>query len=224
MRQRVFISRNIPKERQQAYEERFPIELLPLSLIAFEASPKTVLPNYEMVFFYSKTAVHYFLQTYGKSYLKGKKIGTLGPSAKAELKKVGIETDFCGNGDPQSTQSALSAYAADLKILFPRARISKRSLQGQDKTYECIDCIVYSNYVKTNVPVPKADIYLFTSPLNVQSYLKNSGIKSILALAIGKTTEKELLSSGFNMVYRSETSSESNIIEKAVTILNQTKH
>ena len=224
MRQRVFISRDISKERRQAYEEKFSIELLPLSLISFDACPKVTLPDFEMVFFYSKTAVHYFIQTYGLHYLKGKKTGTLGFSAKKELKKAGVEADFCGDGDPQSVQVALSKYAANQRVLFPRAKISKRSLQGEDKNYTCIDCIAYNNYIPSDITIPEADIYLFTSPLNVQSYLKNKGRKNTITLAIGKTTEKELLSSGFNKVYRSETSSESDIIEKAVTILNQTKH
>ena len=169
-------------------------------------------------------AVKYFLEIYGNRPLISKRIGSLGPAAQDELAKSNIQTDFCGNGDPESSRMPLADYAQNMNVLFPRARISKRSLQIIDSSYQSIDLILYNNSPKQNIRVPEADVYLFTSPLNVQSYLSNHGKKNILAIAIGKTTERELLSSGFKKVYKSETSSESHIIEKAVTILNQTKH
>lgn len=219
---RVFISRNLEDDKVLFYAERHKIHLMPQNLIQFEAANKQTLINADLLFFYSAKGVEYFAEVYGKDQLRNYELACLGPTAQKALVNLGFTPVFTGNGEVELCKRAFNAFADKKQVLFARAEHSRQSLEVKDTKYSHASIIVYSNTVQTNISIPDADIYLFTSPLNVLAYLKNGGKKSVTAVAIGPTTFNSLKENSFKSIYQSETSSEKSIILKAIQLLQKT--
>ena len=219
---RVFISRDLENDKVLFYAETHKIQLIALNLIQFEAANKQTLPPADLLFFYSAKGVEYFVEVYGKDQLNNYELACLGPAAQKALTNLGFATVFTGNGEIDLCKKAFNAFADKKQILFARAKNSRQSLEVKDAKYSHTPLIVYSNTARTNISIPDADIYLFTSPLNVVSYLENGGDKSINAVAIGPTTFNYLKENSFKSIHLSETSSEKSIILKAIQLLQKT--
>lgn len=100
-------------------------------------------------------------------------------------------------------------------MLFPRARLSKKSIQNLvHKQLEVVDLIVYNNTIKRNFKLDHQDYLLFTSPLNAQAFLeKYSLAPSQTVVAIGSTTSTYLLKQGIHWVQTAERPEESAMLE-----------
>lgn len=219
---RVFISRYLEEDKVRSYSEIHGIEIIPQNLIQFEAAEKQTLVEADLLFFYSAKGVEYFVKVYGQDSLKKYKLACLGPAAQKTLLEMGFSSTFTGNGELKLCKKAFNAFANNKHVLFARAANSRQSLETKDSRYSHTSVIVYSNTIRTNVSIPNADIYLFTSPLNVLAYLENGGNRYATAVAIGPTTYKSLEENSFKTIHQSETSSEKSIILKAIQLLQKT--
>lgn len=219
---RVFISRDLEDDKVRFYAETHKIQLIPQHLIQFKAANKQPLTKADLLFFYSTKGVEYFVEVYGKDQLSNYELACLGPAAQKALVNLGFRPVFTGNGEIDICKKAFNAFADKKQVLFARAEHSRQSLEVKDAKYSHTPIVVYSNTVQTDIPIPGADIYLFTSPLNVLAYLENGGNKSITAVAIGPTTFNSLKENSFKSIHQSETSSEKSIILKAIQLLQKT--
>lgn len=202
MKKRVLISKaDVPSEFILFCDEHF-IELHSISFIAFiPVNFDSPLPkDFEVIFFTSPRAVHYFWKRY--KYSTKADIACIGETTAAALRKIGKKVDFIGikSGDPLSVALDFKQFAQDRKILFPQSTISNRSIQKEMEHFQIIDLVVYETRLVQKRIESQFDIYVFTSPSNVQGYfLDNKEIPSgSIVISWGKSTTNELLRQGVN--------------------------
>lgn len=201
---KVFISRDLSEGSvfKEKLSDKF--HIIDRSLIEFSLFPFTTVTDTHWIFFYSKKAVHFYfkgLETYAYS-MPDAKLAALGESTALAIKAKGFEPDFTGTGEPETTAQGFEKYAANQKVLFPRAKNSRKSIQQilSGKIKE-IDLIVYENKPSANFEIAYCDILVFTSPLNAETYFeKYKRLDHQLILAIGHTTAAALNKIGINDV------------------------
>jgi uroporphyrinogen-III synthase len=83
-------------------------------------------------------------------------------------------------------------------VLFPQAKGGLRTIQQQfEDASKLTDLVVYETVKKVNAPLPAAEILVFTSPSNVESFFEKEKIKpGQKVIAIGASTEKKLKTLG----------------------------
>ena len=169
------------------------------SLIDCTAVSFSVLPIVDWVFFYSKNGVRFFLEGIGQPLSAKIRLATMGKGTAAALKKYGYQAHFIGTGVPITTATAFNEIAVNQRVIFPRAEVSKKSVQKLLlPTIQQIDLVVYKNQAKKEVELPNCQYLVFTSPLNAQTYFsKKNYQKGQIIFAIGATTEKKLNKMGF---------------------------
>lgn len=153
----------------------------------------------DWIFFYSKNGVKFFIEKVGTQALEQYKIATIGEStANLLYDNYQVKADFIGTGEPLQTAKAFANKAAGKKVLFPRAKHSRTSIQQQlGNTIIAKDLIVYENQPVAHFDEVEADILVFTSPMNARTFFGQSVLKKHQKIiAIGNTTAKALKSLG----------------------------
>ena len=127
----------------------------------------------------------------------------------------GQKVSFAGNGVAEDTAKAFSMLCRHEKVLFVRAKNSRKSLQDQLKDIcEINDLVVYDNQPKSQINIPTCDLLLFTSPLNARSYYQVYPIDAAqINVAIGNTTKQALHALGVTEVYVPEEPTEASIVQ-----------
>jgi uroporphyrinogen-III synthase len=148
----------------------------------------------DWVFFSSKNAVEYFFKL--EPLLPKKvKFGTMGSGSEDALRRMGYFVDFTGEGiDTAEVAAEFAKLANGATVLFPAAQDSMRSIQqGLSGDTKIIDLSVYETILEENPEPSGAEILVFTSPSNVESYFANNLIHpDQKVIAIGKSTGKKL--------------------------------
>jgi hydroxymethylbilane synthase len=143
------------------------------SLIDIVKVPFSEVPSASWIFFSSKHAVKHFLDQnpdIGKA-----KLAAVGKGTSDMLRRYHKKADFIGySTDTRLTAKQFAATVGNSLVLFPQAKGSLRSIQQQFKAGQVIDLIVYETIKKNQVPVPQADIIVFTSPSNVETFFENN--------------------------------------------------
>ncbi|MFK7949520.1 MAG: uroporphyrinogen-III synthase [Saprospiraceae bacterium] len=217
---KVYITRNI-KETDffKTALEKVGFAVFGESLIEFSVIDFDLNLEADWLFFYSKNGVRFFfnqLNDRALDIIKNKKIGTIGNgTAKLLKQQYQIEPNFIGTGEPLQTSKAFAQKAAGQKVIFPRAKQSKKSIQTQlSKVIQVIDLIVYENRPKSNINVPESDCLVFTSPMNARVYFENYDLKSNQkVVAIGQTTGNELLKIGIKNIVIAKSPNERGLVE-----------
>jgi len=195
----LFISREIADDSPiLAFAQANGYTVFASSLIEFLPVQFGRVPPTDWVFFYSKRAVTFFfrqLQQRGTPLSREVSIAVLGDGTAKALKEFGRSPDFSGNGKPEWVAEAFLGVAAGQRVLFPRARQSRQSVQQhlRDKL-SVYDLVVYDNQIKADITVPDCDILLLTSPINVKAWQQNHAFRpeEQTIVAIGKTTGEAL--------------------------------
>lgn len=149
---------------------------------------------FDWLFFGSKNAVKYYVK---KTTISSKeKIACIGESTAAEFLKIGVKPSFIGknSGKPSEIGQELKKIVKNERIFFPESNISKKTISSLFSTEQKCCEVVYQT-IPEEVVISDCDIYVFTSPSNVISYLKNNNLPvSARVIAWGETTALELLS------------------------------
>lgn len=204
---KVYITRNI-KETDffKTTLEKVGFAVFGESLIEFSAVNFNLNPDVDWLFFYSKNGGRFFFNQLNNNQLeiiKNKKIGTIGSgTAQFLAENYNRKSNFIGTGEPMQTSRAFAQIAAGQKVIFPRAKQSKKSIQQElSSVVTVIDLIVYENRPKSQIEIPETDILVFTSPMNARIYFEKYDLKSSQkVVAIGHTTGNELLKIGVQNV------------------------
>jgi hydroxymethylbilane synthase len=197
----VFITRNLDEcaslfDTLTAHK----FNLLGKSLI--EVSPLNYVysPGSDWLFFSSKNAVkHFFSQN--PELTATIKIAAIGEVTAGAIKKFNRKVDFIGEGnDTSQIGKTFASYIKGESVLFPVSKNSLRTIQKQfGASTNIIDLPVYEVNSIEDRAIPEADVVLFTSPSNVEAYLKNKQIKDTQKLiVVGTSTGSKLESFGFN--------------------------
>lgn len=213
---RVFVSRTLKEDStmlQQLMAAGY--EVVGESLIDFDYIPFNYFPPCHWVFFYSPRCVHYFLDNADPMRYKMSKIAAVGIGTAKALVERGIVPDFIGNGKAEPTADSFSNEAFEQRVLFPQAKNSRQSV-GKIIADSCevINLVVYDNFPKKDFEIPPCEILVFTSPLNVVSYLAKYSIeRGQRVIAIGDPTANALRESGILHVETAKETSEASMAE-----------
>lgn len=152
------------------------------------------IPQTDWVFFASGNAVDFFFEQ--NPSLKPKtKFGVIGKSTEEVLKKHGKNAAFVGKTNDTKIIAQKFAKTVGIEsVLFPQAKGGLRTVQQQFADAEKLnDLVVYETVKKENSNLPKAEVLVFTSPSNVESFFEKEKISAAQkVIAIGKSTEKKL--------------------------------
>lgn len=163
------------------------------SLINYTALPFEEIPAVDWIFFYSKKGVQFFLDGLKMPLSPTIQLASMGVGTADALIENGYQPIFIGTGEPDSTAKRFLKYAAIQKVLFPRAKASRQSIQTLLKQeIEVHDLVVYDNRPKTSFQIPKVSCLVFTSPLNVKTFFSAQLYDGELIIAIGPTTATAL--------------------------------
>jgi hydroxymethylbilane synthase len=167
------------------------------ALIDFKAIPLRSFPVTDWIFFSSKHAVKNFLIQ--KPALGEVKFGVVGKGTADELRRFGKKAEFIGYSvDTKLTGKQFAAVVGSKTVLFPQAKESLRTIQQQfTKKDQVYDLPVYETVENLEGEIPDTEILLFTSPSNVEGFLKKKRVsKTQRIVAMGDATAAALKKAG----------------------------
>jgi uroporphyrinogen-III synthase len=172
------------------------------SLLTFNPVPFASPQSFDWVFFYSKTAVRFFLDNGQCPNLEGKKLAAIGEGTANALIERGHHPHFIGDGEPVTAAARFLEVAKGRRILFPRAKESRQSIQRLlgDAIF-AVDLVVYENTPRTDFTLSDYQILVFTSPMNALAYFSIKTWKGEAVVAIGNTTASALHQIGIEQVH-----------------------
>lgn len=189
---RLFISKSMEDlELLPLFCQQNNIQLRSHSFLSFEAVPFEINSSFDIVFFASPRAVHFFTKTIDYS---SKLIAVAGESTGKKVKSLGLTVHFSpkNSGSVDESSQEFASWANGRKIVFPTSDISRKSYSKylSNTQIECIQ--VYKTHISTE-KIEKNDVYAFTSPSNVTGFLRSNTIPSdSKIIAWGETTFKAL--------------------------------
>lgn len=208
--QTLFITRSLQADSPILdWGERNNCAIVGQSLLRF-APVKFWLPKpCDWWFFYSPRAVEFAADKLALCAMPLPKIAAMGPGTARALRDhdFGLTASFVGDGGPAAVARDFGRIAAGKKVFFPRARQSRKTVQTLlEDTIRVYDAVCYDNQPVAQPEFVYASIYVFTSPLNVRTYLSAHPIPAdARIIAIGPSTAQALASFGV----RSEIAEES---------------
>ncbi|MFT5999802.1 MAG: uroporphyrinogen-III synthase [Neolewinella sp.] len=202
----IFISRNLREEsllRKWAAETGW--EVIGRSLISFapvEFEPLGVEET-DWWFFYSPRAVEFAANALvsGKcQHRSDVKLAAMGPGTAQALRghQGAFEPDFVGEGSPAEVAKAFGKMAEGETVFFPRARQSRLTVQTiLQEIITVQDAVCYDNVAVPVAEPVAAEVYVFTSPLNVAAYLGHQALPAdARVIALGPSTGTALAQHG----------------------------
>lgn len=172
------------------------------AFIEFKPIPFSRIPIADWVFFASKHAVKYFFDQ--KPEIGKLKIGAIGKSTAAAIRSYGKRADFIGySTNTRLTGKQFASLVKSAPVVFPQAKDSMRTVQQQfvNKS-QTRDLAVYETIQKPVEDTPDADIMLFTSPSNVESFFEKKKLQpDQKIIAMGDATAHTLKQMGVKSVY-----------------------
>ena len=162
------------------------------TFIRFEKIRVSVIPSADIVFFSSPRSVQYFLEDH--KIPKDTQVACVGGSTQNELKKHGITANFVGADDRSIDEVAddFKTFATDARVLFPVSTLSIGTIASQVHEDKRFVIEIYRT-ILDSASMDAFDVYVFTSPSNVRSFLLKNDIPSgAEVIAWGNSTEKEL--------------------------------
>lgn len=163
------------------------------SLIEMKPIPFKAVPKTDWIFFSSKHAVNFFFSQ--KPKLEHQKFACVGKATAAIMRKYNVRAEFIGGStDTKMTGKQFASRVGEGNVLFPQAKGSLRSIQnGFVRPEQVIDLVVYETLKRNEEGIPPAEIMVFTSPSNVESYFeKNKLSADQKVVAMGEATANTL--------------------------------
>ncbi len=190
----IFISKN-PSETTllQNFCSENNVQLISKSLISFSAIKSDLLVEAEVVFFGSKNAFDYYLLN--QKHDTKLQIASIGDSTASYIVAKGYEVSFTGKsaGNPEKVSLELNEWLNNRSICFIKSTESKGSIEKYIHSKKIQKLVLYETKFESFTFENEFDILIFTSPSNVNSYLKSNKISDkTKIIAWGKTTENEL--------------------------------
>ena len=143
-----------------------------------------------------------------KSIFKNKKIAAFGDATARYLKAQNLKVSFIGTGSPNNVAKDFkSTIDRDDVVFFPSSNISIGTVQKlileKNKTVKKS----YETKLLKKI-IEHHDYFIFTSPSNVEAYVKTNSLKGVKAISIGPTTTQILKDNGATNIYQASESSE----------------
>jgi uroporphyrinogen-III synthase len=214
----IFISKsNYDLELLPKFCSKNDISLHAESLIRFEGVFFENSEKFDVVFFASIRAAHFFLEQ--QSLPSSILVACIGNITARKLQELGLDVHFIGenSGIPNAVAKQFKEWLGKRMVLFPQSSISKGSISKTLPKNQVVERIVYKTVFACR-EVDACGIYIFTSPSNVQSFLSCNKKIDGKIIAWGETTKAILESHGFSVSKTLFVSDEVNLIT-ALTVL-----
>lgn len=222
----IFISRDLSSKSVFRQMLGTKTSLIGLSLIEFKSILFDRIPRADWLFFYSKSGIKYCLSQLD-TLDDLTPIAVIGQASADFLKaNYNIEAQFVGTGHPEKTAAQFSLVAKGQKVVFVQAKNSKQSVQNiLGKQVIPIDLLVYDNCAKTDFEVPKANVLVFTSPLNVEAYFsKYTYQQEQTIISIGQTTARALKEHGVDEIIIAKEPNEKALADCCLALISNNKN
>ncbi|MES2556685.1 MAG: uroporphyrinogen-III synthase [Bacteroidota bacterium] len=188
-------------------------ELTQQPLIRFEKLPFALPENFDVVFFSSPRSVDYFFSENEINSLS--KIACIGSGTASAIHAKNLIPDFIGStsGNPETVGKEFSNWLGNRTVLFPLAKNSNETIvkvipDNQKMIVRCYETILVEQSVNPH------EIYVFTSPSNVTSFLKlNTFPEAAKLIAWGTTTAAKMRAFGLEPTAILNESSENALVE-----------
>lgn len=183
--------------------------------------PKLDYSEFQLIFFNSKNAVQHFISQ-EPILAEDVKFAAFGPGTEKAIYKAGLSVAFSGTTSDPSKVAAqfLSKFADGKRILFPKALQSLQSISSILARHHIVEQVdVYETSSVPNVELPSSDVYVFTSPSNVEGFsssLKNINTKVV---AIGPSTAEALSLKGIKANAIAERADDTGLLDAIVNVL-----
>jgi uroporphyrinogen-III synthase len=215
----IYITRSlseVPKLKSFCDENR--IILHGYSQISFTPIDFTVRHSFDVIFFSSPRSAHFFLE---KNTLPFNiTIACVGKGTAEYVRNLGFEADFIGEktGDPTENAADLAKWLGKRRILFPVSDISKGSMLKYIPESQLEIVPVYKTVPEAR-SVNEHDLYIFTSPSNISSFLLKNEAPDRMVVAWGKSTEQTLLELSIPVTFILMKSDEEELIGRLYSLL-----
>ncbi len=202
---KVFISRQLPPDSPLLHwAQRTGHEVEGRSLIKFSkvAFVPPAAEEADWWYFYSPRAVEFAAGSIPmlKPGLPAVKIAAMGPGTARAMREAAcrLEPDFVGAGSPEEVAAAFADIGTGQTVFFPRARQSRQTVQRLLQHHiTVLDAVCYDNVAVPASDSITADVFVFTSPLNVAAYLDHQELSTgAQTVAIGPSTGAALAERG----------------------------
>jgi uroporphyrinogen-III synthase len=209
----IFVSRDIGEIPELiAWCRKRNVRLTAISLITFKEIPFVIPRPYDVVFFSSVRAVEYFFKN--SSLPVHCEIACVGAKTGQALASRGHTVAFTGKmaGNPEETAKDFVKWLGKKSVLIPHSTASKRTIAHAIPAEQRIEVAAYET-IAVGQKIDYHDLYVFSSPSNYKSFLKENQLPRHGVIAWGQTTQKEIEKSGIEPVYTLTTSSETELID-----------
>lgn len=147
------------------------------TLIDFEALDFDIETSFEVIFFPSIRAAQFLIES-GKLNLSDHVLACSGSQTNQRLNELGYQCEFVGQnaGDPAEVSKDFSEWLGSRKALVPHSNRSSLSISKSLPEQQVLALEVYRTILSEAVVNP-SDIYVFSSPSNIQSFFSSNELK-----------------------------------------------
>ena len=217
---KVFISRELEGNSKFKLLEKEGVKLIDQSLLSFESLDFEFPVKTDWLIFYSRRGVQYFAEKFPEISPKIK-LAAVGRKTGEMLKKYFGRVDFQGEGEVESYSDFFKKVIENENLTVVRAAHSASGLVEKLNVGNRIsEIIAYHNSPAKNISQINADIYIFTSSMNVEAFFTVNAVQSAAYyIAIGQPTAEKLRTFGVENVIISESTEEESLFETCKMIL-----
>lgn len=213
----LFISKNIEDVPELAqFCQEHDIQLHAQSLIQFKPLPFEYIQQCDCIFFSSPRSAHFFLSN---NSISTELIAVAGETTKRSVESFGYSVDFVPANSGMVTQSSkqFAKWLGKKTVLFPVSTISNKSYSSSLPEDQVSFLEIYETQLAPQ-QIAVCDVYVFTSPSNVDGYFKNNEIpENATVIAWGEITNDALKRKALNNSEVLQISSQQALIEKIRT-------
>jgi uroporphyrinogen-III synthase len=213
---RIFISRNKQEVLKLAeFCKNRNWQLFPKSLISFHSIPFVVKSDFDVVFFPSPRAAQFFLNENLNVDFSTKFFATAGEQTASTINKMGYGIHFFPtlSGNVIQVRQEFQNWLGSKKVLYVGSNLARKSVLTNLDEKQWSFLQVYETIFE-KAKIPESDIYVFTSPSNVQSFLINNILpKNAKVIAWGSTTAEKLENLNVEVKHTLERSEEKELID-----------
>lgn len=190
------------------------------SLLMFEPVQFELATDFEVVFFASPRAVKFFFEAFTLN--ASIQIACAGEATKKSIEARGYAVAFTSSesGKIEQESKHFADWVDGRKVFFPSSNRSKKSYQQFLNQSQISEVICY-NTLLLDKQIEECDLYVLTSPSNVESFLKmNQFQKGSNIIAWGETTAAYLENRGVEVSETLSQASEEELIRSLTKLLN----
>lgn len=172
------------------------------SLIRFESVPFKIESDFDVIFFPSVRAAKFLLES-GQVDLSRYILACNGAQTQKRLHELGYACDFVAEnaGNPEEVSKSFGSWLGQRKVLVPHSNISSLSVTKHLSNQQLSTAEVYKT-VLSESNIEPCDVYVFSSPSNIQSFFKGNAPKPGSKLIVwGNTSMQSLNEHGYSADY-----------------------